>query len=63
MRQRRTGRAAAARGAHRQRAVDARAAGAWGRWALGRARQAHELGARAGFGLCTRCTRPVFDPD
>ena len=26
-----------------------------GRWARG-------LGARAGYELCTRCTRPVFDP-
>ena len=25
-------------------------------------RGARGLGARAGYGLCTRCTRPVFDP-
>ena len=26
------------------------------------ARGERGLGARAGFGLCTRCTRPVFGP-
>ena len=31
------------------------------RWARG-ARAAWALGARAGCGLCTRCTRPFFDP-
>ena len=31
------------------------------RMALG-ARRARDLGARAGCGLCTRCTRPIFDP-
>ena len=30
---------------------------------LGRpGRWARNLGAQAGYGLCTRCTRPVFDP-
>ena len=32
-----------------------RGAGLAGRWA-------RSLGARAGLGLCTRCTRPVFGP-
>ena len=36
-------------------ALGARWAGLAGRWARG-------LGARAGLGLCTRCTRPVFGP-
>ena len=27
----------------------------------GRAAWARGLGAQAGYGLCTRCTRPVFD--
>ena len=52
-------RGAGARGAGpRARTVGARqqARGARpGCWASG-------LGARAGYGLCTRCTRPVFDP-
>ena len=40
-----------------------RAAGRWarGRQALG-ARGARGLGAWAGLGQCTRCTRPIFDP-
>ena len=36
--------------------------GARGRQALGE-RSERGLDARACFGLCTRCTRPVFDPD
>ena len=36
------------------------------RWACGRqalsARGARGLGAWAGLGQCTRCTRPIFDP-
>ena len=40
--------------------VRARAIGSWarGRQALG----ACGLGAWAGLGQCTRCTRPIFDP-
>ena len=40
-----------ARGVYSRGATGARP----GHWARG-------LGARAGLGLCTRCTRPVFDP-
>ena len=42
------------------RALGARQAGRWarGRQALG----ARGLGAWAGLGQCTRCTRPIFDP-
>ena len=55
--------AAGARGARlagrRRGACAGRAAGGLGarpgRWARG-------LGARAGLGQCTRCTRPIFDP-
>ena len=52
-----------------------RAAGTWGKQARGArqdtaagagARPGHgwerSLGARVGWGLCTRCTRPIFDP-
>ena len=57
-RRRARGRRAAA-GACRGRGAGASSRGAAGarpgRWAPG-------LGARAGYGLCTRCTRPVFDP-
>ena len=49
-----------ARGARRQ--LGGRRAGR-ARGECGRARQAHGLGARAGYGLCTRCTRPAFDPN
>ena len=45
---------AGARGRAR-RPARARGAGLAGRWARG-------LGAQAGLGLCTRCTRPVFGP-
>ena len=49
-----------ARGRGAQQARGSRRAGSAGlarpgRWALG-------LGAQAGYGLCTRCTRPVFGP-
>ena len=66
------------RGAHGRRGAGAgRAQGTWqarglgagraaGRWARGRqalgARGARGLGAWAGLGQCTRCTRPIFDP-
>ena len=57
----------AGRGSKRGRARSVRgragwAAGAWpGRWARGLG-AGRGLGARAGLGLCTRCTRPVFGP-
>ena len=62
-RRRRAGRrrAAGARGAGARQARLAREAG--GEGATGRARAAWVLGARPGYGLCTWCTRPVFDPD
>ena len=50
-----------ARGSRRGRARSVRGRAGWaagarpGRWARG-------LGAWAGLGLCTRCTRPIFDP-
>ena len=47
----RTGQAEAACRAHGTDAAGARPE----RWARG-------LGAWAGLGLCTRCTRPIFDP-
>ena len=59
---------AGARGLRRRRAACAQARGAQqarsrragraqpGRWVKG-------LGVRAGYGLCTQCTQPVFDPD
>ena len=53
------GHAEQARGARGRQALGER--GARGRQVLG-ARGTHCLGARAGLGLCTRCTRPVFDP-
>ena len=49
------------RGSRRGRARSVRGRAGWaagarpGRWARG-------LGAWAGLGLCTRCTRPIFDP-
>ena len=58
-----------ARGARKRACMGARAgaAGSWARgheaqWACRGAEQAAAggRGARAGFGLCTRCTRPVF---
>ena len=47
-----------------RRASGRRAAAARGAYAAGErpGRWAHGLGARAGFGLCTRCTWPVFGP-
>ena len=53
----RAGARTAGNGVQGARGVSSRgAAGARpGRWALG-------LGAWAGLGLCTRCTRPIFDP-
>ena len=64
-----------ASGAHGRRALRREASGA--RQALGEgaagarrgrsrrtagAQQVRDLGARAGQGLCTRCTQPVFGP-
>ena len=59
----RTGRS----GGHRRtlgarRAGTGRAGGAQARGQAAAARQALGLGARAGQGLCTRCTQPVFCP-
>ena len=48
------GRAGQAATASRARGTDTAGARP-GRWARG-------LGAWAGLGLCTRCTRPIFDP-
>ena len=49
-----------ARGAGRHAGRGSRRGPAWS--ARGRASWARGLGARAGLGLCTRCTRPVFGP-
>ena len=55
---------AAGRALGSRQAGAGRAAGR--RWARGRqalgARGARGLGAWAGLGQCTRCTRPIFDP-
>ena len=44
-----------ARGSRRGRHPGSAGRARSGRWA-------RSLGARAGLGLCTRCTRPVFGP-
>ena len=50
-------------GARGRAGVARRASGRHGRWGAGRhGRWARGLGAWAGLGLCTRCTRPIFDP-
>ena len=59
-------RALAGARAHGRAAARRRRRRAAGRWARGRltlgARGARGLGAWAGLGQCTRCTRPIFDP-
>ena len=59
----RSGRRACGKRPGRARQGAAAGAGARGARGAGLAgRQARGLGPWAGLGLCTRCTRPIFDP-